>query len=223
MTDSRAPRFPSATVGLAAASLLLSFALPHGALRSSLVLERAALLRGEIWRLWSGHLIHDHPAHALWNLTAFAALGVWLERRERARFALALLLAAPLSGAAVVALRPDLASYQGASALASALYVLGAVCLMREERDGPARWGGWLALALFAAKLALEAAGRWPSPALPPGLESVTVAHLVGGGAGALAALPCHGGPAGTGLPCGASVGPLGRLRRLGRTSRLAR
>jgi len=183
-------RLPLATLGVVAASLALSFALPDGALRAEFALERSAVLHGELWRLWTGHLVHDHLAHALWNLAAFAGLGVWLERRAPARFALALLLAAPLSAAAVVALRPDLASYQGASALASALYVLGALCLVREGPDRLARLGGGAALALFGAKLALEWSGQWPSPALPPDLESVGLAHAVGGAVGALAALP---------------------------------
>ena len=191
MTEPAAPaRLPWATLGTVAASLAVSFALPAGALRAGLVLERSAVLHGELWRLWTGHLVHDHVAHALWNLAAVAALGSCLERRHPARFALSLLVAAPLSAAAVVVLRPDLASYQGASALASALYVLGALALARDGPDRLARAGGAAALALFVAKLALEGAGHWSSPALPPELASVGVAHVVGGAVGALAALP---------------------------------
>ena len=189
MRDGAAHRLPVATLAFVAASLAVSFALSDGPLRAALALERSAVLRGELWRLWSGHLVHDHVAHALWNLAALGVLGLWLEPRAPARFALALLLAAPLSALAVVALRPDLASYQGASALASALYALGAVVLLREGPDRVSRLAGATALALFAAKLALESAGSWPSPALPPGLESVPLAHLVGGGIGALTGL----------------------------------
>jgi rhomboid family GlyGly-CTERM serine protease len=189
--EARAGRLPVVTFAFVAASLAVSFARPLASLRESLVLERAALLRGELWRLWSGHLVHDQVAHAFWNLIAFAALGVWSERHARARFAWTLIVAAPLSALAVVVFRPDLERYVGASALSSALYVFAAVCLVRDVPDRAARAVGGLALALFALKLALEGAGHWPSPALAAGsgLESVTLAHIVGGAVGAVAAL----------------------------------
>jgi membrane associated rhomboid family serine protease len=156
--------------------------------RAPLVLERQAVLGGELWRILTGHLWHGEAALAMWDLGALALLGGWVERRSRAELLAALGLGALLSGVAVLLLRPDLASYQGSSALASALLVTECLRLWAHGSDPFVRVAAALGLLVLAAKVVLESVGLWTSPALggPGGLESVAVAHLAGALAGGL-------------------------------------
>jgi hypothetical protein len=183
----RAPlRIPWCTLVLVCAAALVS-ALP-APWSAPLVLEREAVRAGELWRIVSGHLWHGEAALAAWDLGALALLGGWIERRSRAELIAASGAGALLAGLAVVALRPDLDSYQGSSALASALLTTGCLHLLGRSGDGFARAAAALALLLLLAKLALESVGLWPSVALAGSgeLESVAVAHLAGASAGVL-------------------------------------
>ena len=186
MTERSAPRVPVCTLIFVCAAALVS-AGPT-ALSDWLALEREAVLTGELWRIWSGHLWHGGPALAVWDLAAIALLGSWIERRSRAELLAALGLGALLSSAAVLVLRADLASYQGSSALASALLVTECLRLSGRSQDGFARAAAVLALSGFGIKVVLESAALWPSPALAgsAALESVAVAHLAVALAGVL-------------------------------------
>jgi rhomboid family GlyGly-CTERM serine protease len=172
------------------------------ALRAPLVLERQAVLAGEWWRILSGHLWHGEAAFAAWDLGVLALLGAWVERRSRAELLAALGLGALFSGVAVLVLRPDLASYQGSSALASALLVTECLRLLGRGSDAFVRVAAALGLLFLAAKIAFESVGLWPSVALGSAshLESVAVAHLAGAVAGGL-------------VRCGFDVAAQGRQR----------
>ncbi len=158
------------------------------ALRETLELQRSAVLAGEGWRLLSGHLVHGHLALAVWDLGARALLGFWVERRSRAELLGALALGAICSGVAVVVLRPDLISYQGSSALASSLLVAEALRLLGRDHAASTRSLAALVLLGFAAKIVVESLTQTsPTPALAGAdtIESVALAHLAGGLAGA--------------------------------------
>jgi membrane associated rhomboid family serine protease len=146
------------------------------------------VLGGDLWRILTGHLWHGEAALAVWDLGALALLGGWIERRSRAELLAALGLGALFAGVAVLMLRPDLASYQGSSALASALLVTEGLRLWARGSDPFVRVAAALVLLVLAAKVALESVGLWTSPALggPGGLESVAVAHVAGALAGGL-------------------------------------
>lgn len=150
------------------------------------IFDRAAVEAGEPWRLATGHLVHASARLALFDLGALAALGAWLELRSRATFFAAMLAGGALASAAVWWLRPDLATYQGASALASAAFAALALSLARD--GGRARWLALVALAAFALKLALELCGAGLGLATAPGLVVVPEAHAAGALGGALAA-----------------------------------
>lgn len=158
------------------------------ALRAPLVLARQAVLAGEWWRVLSGHLWHGGAALAAWDLGALALLGAWVERRSRAELLAALGLGALFSGVAVLVLRPDLASYQGSSALVSALLVAECLRLLGRGNEAFVRAAAALAVLFLVAKIAFESVGLWPSVALGGAtkLESVAVAHLAGALAGGL-------------------------------------
>jgi rhombotail lipoprotein len=181
-------RMPWCTLGLVAAALCVSFGPDAQALASSLQLERAAFLHGELWRVWTAPLVHGWPQLAFYDLGALLVLGAWVEQRSRRLVVQAWLLASLLSGAAVLVLRPDIGSYQGASAQACALFALCAAQLFA-SRSALDRGVALAALAGFAAKLVLES-GASPLFAGAAPVESLALAHA----AGALAGL-CVRGP----------------------------
>jgi membrane associated rhomboid family serine protease len=159
----------------------------------------AAALRGEWWRLWTGHFVHYDIAHLTTNAIAALvplALVQWPARRR-------LLLTIPIIAPALSLLLLAFArfdEYRGASGLALALWVGVALTLARSGE--PAVWAtrgasavraaardrrtGHALLFLVAAKLAMEAAGTghvWR------GVAALPLAHLGGSLAGVFAAI----------------------------------
>ena len=184
---------PLVALALVLAALALELA-PQAAAR--LGWERAAIARGELWRLFTGHLVHGAPRLLLLDLGALALLGAWVERASR-RLLLAALAASALASSLAVLACTGYGRYVGSSALASGLAAAAAVLLLRSPRR-PARLVAWTLLALIAGKLALEGLELWPAAlgGLPPGHEPVPAAHLagaLGGGAAALALRPAAG------------------------------
>jgi membrane associated rhomboid family serine protease len=158
----------------------------------------AAALRGEWWRLWTGHFVHYDIAHLTTN--AIAALGplALVEWPSRRRLLLTIPIIAPALSLLLLAFaRFD--EYRGASGLALALWVGAALTLARA--GGPAVWDtreasvvratardrqtGYALLFIVAAKLAAEAAGAghvWH------GVAALPLAHVAGSLAGVFAA-----------------------------------
>jgi len=135
----------------------------------------------EPWRLWTCHLLHFGPVHALLNLAALAVPFALLPSRRWARLGLALLLLAPLLS---LALLPFLGGgqYRGASGLACAAWACAGFALVR---DRATRLEGGLLLALLGIKLLAEALG---GAALLPGGEgwvALPAAHRWGAVLGA--------------------------------------
>ncbi|MCP3915512.1 MAG: rhombosortase [bacterium] len=95
-------------LGCAAALALAAWAA--GAHSDVFVLERAALERGELWRLWTGHLVHGNGTHYAYDVGAaallFCAFGP----------ALRLLWMAPVIGVGLLVSQPDVEHYYGLSA-----------------------------------------------------------------------------------------------------------
>lgn len=165
--------FPWATAAVATAAAL-TLALPS--LAAALVYDRAALLEGQVWRLWTGHLVHFTPVHLAWNLALLVFTGGWLERLApgptRAFYAGAPLLI----GVVLLALAPDLAQYGGLSGLGAGLTVGLALRQRNEPSESRGLWHG--VLGLVALKVGLEA---WTgTPLLAEGIRSVPLAHLAG-------------------------------------------
>ena len=135
-------RVPWITLGVVAATLIMPAALEY---------DRAAILRGEVWRLITGHLTHWSPDHLLWDALAFLALGFVCERRQRALYA-GVLFASAMSVSLVLLVGcPEVTSYRGLSAVASALWFWAAL-IIAERRLTPA----FMLLALFFVKVMIE-------------------------------------------------------------------
>lgn len=130
------------------------------------------------WRLWSGHLVHQDMYHAALDIAFFAAEALLAKRA----FLGPVIVVAPIVSLIIMALRPELGYYVGASALGYFAASYSAIVL-----------GGWRGLACFAPCLrpiyhlltaAPAAAAPWSG-----GLEPVMEAHLAGIGLGLTFAL----------------------------------
>lgn len=156
------------------------------AVNDLLEFDRRAILAGDIWRLWTGHLVHYSTQQALIDgATATVAGAIVLPVLGWRRLALLLVLAAPLISAGLLLLAPDCLYYRGASALAILLTVLAAGTLW--PRAGSAARGALLLLGgALLLKIAAEAWGyAAPWTDLPADVRVAWQAHLLG----ALAAL----------------------------------
>lgn len=190
----RPPAAPWGTLALGAATgLAWVFRTATGAL----IYERSALLHGEIWRAWTGHLVHYGISHVFWNLLVFLPAGCWLERLWPVPTRRFYLFCPPFISATLLGLDPALIRYAGLSGLAAGMLVLLA-CLQLRRPDEPA-WIWLGVLALVGTKITAE----WltGAPLLVHGIAGfhpVPLAHLGGAVGGlAFALRPVGGGPPG--------------------------
>ncbi|WP_373987630.1 rhombosortase [Duganella sp. BuS-21] len=163
--------------------------MPFDAASELLEYDRHAILAGEVWRLWSCHLVHYSAQHALIDFATAAAAGaVALPALGWRRLCLILALTAPLIATGLLLLAPDCLYYRGASGLAVLLVVLAAGTLW--PRACPrARVALVLLGAALAAKIAAEALGYaagWSD--LPSDVVVVWQSHLIGAILGAILA-----------------------------------
>jgi len=167
----------AATLGIAVAALA-AYAWPR--LADVWIYERPAILAGQVWRLWTGHLVHYSASHLLLDLAVFVAAGGWLEwilpRPARWFY----LLAPPAISAALLVAEPALTRYAGLSGVATGVLVLLALVQWRRDAAAPA-WFWPAVLALVAVKVAVEARGPTPLFArFDPDIRVVPLAHLGG-------------------------------------------
>ena len=176
------PRLPTGTFCIASLAALV-WLLPN--LASRLIYDRDAILAGEVWRLWTGYLVHFSASHFVLDLAAFAACGWLLETRTRISRPL-FFFGAPLwISLALLVLVPNMTRYGGLSALVVSALVCVALTLVKEGQG--MRWIGWAALVLLAAKTGYELNA---STALFADMSSVQVApasHLAGSAAALIA------------------------------------
>jgi rhomboid family GlyGly-CTERM serine protease len=167
----------AATLFVAAAAGL-AFVWPR--LADAWIYERPAILAGQAWRLWTGHLVHYSASHLLLDLAVFLAAGGWLEwiRPRTARWFY--LLAPPAISAALLWGEPALERYAGLSGLATGVLVLLALVQWRRDAGAP-RWFWPAVLALVAVKVVVESRGPAPLFArFDSDVRVVPLAHLGG-------------------------------------------
>ncbi len=85
--------------------------------RTLLIYDRAALAQGEIWRAWTGHLVHFGWAHFVADAGLLFILGWLLEARHPVFSWLALALMPPFISAVLFWLDPSMVRYGGLSAV----------------------------------------------------------------------------------------------------------
>lgn len=182
MQDKRAP----VSLLLAFACIALAFA-PETAQRL-LAYDRSAILAGEAWRLWTGHLVHFSHMHALVDGIVLYAMASLAEREFGSRsLACALALAALAISLVLLAFVPSLFEYRGASALAVLVAVMAVTSVWNDERSHAFVM---LIAAAYVLKTLVDALSASPSSSiLPDGVNVAWQAHVCGAIAGALAVL----------------------------------
>jgi len=197
MVRARLNQLPWFTFALAAAALVWA-QLPD-AIRW-LELDRSAFLQAQLWRVWTGHLVHYDHVHLFWDLAVLLLLGSLLEcglsgLTPVGRRSLGQVLA--ISGAAisvaVLIFQPQLTRYRGLSGIDSTLFAWLAARLFQRAWSENHRLHitlSGLALFGFAAKCIVETATGKAIfvDSVDAGFVPVPLAHLVGAAVGLVAA-----------------------------------
>jgi rhomboid family GlyGly-CTERM serine protease len=144
-------RVPFVTIALVATALVVWF-VPG--LQRAFIFDREMILRGQAWRLFTGHFVHFSASHLACDVAVIAMAGASLERSSRADFAILCLATSIVTGIGLLLLQPGTHFYGGLSALAMGFVVVLGIQWLRTP--GKARWLGGLVLALTASKLFIE-------------------------------------------------------------------
>jgi rhomboid family GlyGly-CTERM serine protease len=171
------------SIGVALLCAALAFA-PEASL-AQMEFDRSAIRAGQLWRLWSGHLVHYSAPHALGDALVLLAAGLSVERAlGPRRWLLVLLLSMPLISVGLLLAAPALTHYRGASAIAVLAVALAGSVYWRAH-PGARPFIACMGLVL-AAKTLGDALGYSPGAVgLPADVAVAWQAHVFG----ALAAL----------------------------------
>jgi len=166
--------------------LILAAALGGDAIRMELRYERAAVFRGELWRLVTGHIVHLGWSHTLLNLAGLALVWMLCAPALRGWNGVCTLLASMAAiDAGFLLLEPQLEWYVGFSGVLHGLFAAGVVAALRARETG-----AWILAALLAAKLLFEQlVGPVPLTEKAAGGAVIESAHLYGAIGGLVAAL----------------------------------
>jgi rhomboid family GlyGly-CTERM serine protease len=173
---------PWMTLAMTAAAVILF--LCHW--EDRFIYDRNLILRGQVWRGWTGHLVHFGGSHLFWNLAVFLPAGWWLERIRPGVARLFLALSPYVITGVLLLFDPTLLRYAGLSGVATGLLVLLS-CGQLQRGQGEPRWFWLGVLALVGAKIGLELFTGKPLLVRDfNGIRDVPLAHL-GGAAWAVA------------------------------------
>jgi rhomboid family GlyGly-CTERM serine protease len=176
-----------AVQGMTVVSLLLpilvclALSVTPDAFAAHLVYDREAILNGEVWRLWTAHLVHFSFQHAASDALVLLAATTLAQRLASPRMVCCTLaIGAPAISLGLLLAVPDMTEYRGASGLAVMMSVLCAGLLWPTASH---RIRLLLAVAGcgLAARLIADATGIAINLAgLPPGVAVAWQAHAFG-------------------------------------------
>ena len=179
-TQIRAKAWPWATAIVSLAAVITYRSAP---LAEIFIYQRSLIFSGQIWRTWTGHIVHFGPSHLLWDLAVFLPAGCWLERLRPWSARWLYLLGPVVISAVLLAFDPALERYAGLSGLAMGTLVLLAAVHLQNRKESPWLWVG--VLLLVATKIAIEL--RQGAPLLVSdfaNIRNVPLAHFAGIGCG---------------------------------------
>ena len=180
---------------LALAAIALAIQLVP-AWRDPLLYDRTALVRGEWWRIWTGHLVHFGWPHFVADAGLFLILGWLLDAPHPwfSRFGLAVMPA--FISAILYWFDPDMTRYGGLSAVNLGLLLY--LALQGWRRD----WADWFwpaVLVIYVGEVIFEIAKGGRGGGMirfdDPGVRVATSAHLASAAYALLAWLIARGRP----------------------------
>jgi len=146
----------------------------------SLIYDRTLIFHGELWRVWTGHVVHFGTSHFIWNLAVFVPSGWWLERLWPGTTRWYYLISPLMISASMLAWDPSLGRYAGLSGLATGMLVLLASLQLGRRAEEPA-WFWISVLILVAIKIGVELFTGAPVFVSGFGdIRTVPLAHLSG-------------------------------------------
>ena len=171
------PAFPWGTLLV---TLLAGLALASPALSERLIYDRALIFQGQVWRVWTGHVVHYGFSHFFWDFVVFLPAGCWLERLWPCRARWFYLITPVVISVALLAFDVALLRYAGISGLATGTLVLLAAYQLGRGKPEPTWF--WLAvLALVGIKIGHELITGAPLVVSDfTGIRSVPLAHISG-------------------------------------------
>lgn len=139
--------------------------------------DRQQIVSGELWRIWTGHLVHTNLTHFALNVAAAILLGLLFSPPiKRGEWLLSGIIFAGLIGLGLFCLYPDLDWYNGLSGLLHAWLAYFSIRLA-----SAARRLFWMVLAAVWVKVAVETLGvQLGYVHLLDGMTIITEAHLLG-------------------------------------------
>lgn len=150
--------------------------------RTRLLYDRASVAQGQLWRLWTGHLVHFGWPHFIADGGLFVILGFLLERPYPVLSRVALVLMPPVICGSLFVFDPALDRYGGLSAVNLGLLVFLAC------RGWQRNWFDWFwpaVLAIYVGEVLLEALWRGGKgggmiPFDDASIRVATAAHIPG-------------------------------------------
>ena len=173
-------------MGTLAVVLTLAGLATQPRLIGHLDLDRAAVVHGQIWRLWTGTLVAPGLRHLIPNLVLIALAGAGAEPMHPVRFRLLLLLGPAAISGLLLLLDPSLLSLASPTGLAAAVLAFLILARIAAGLDR-AFWRTMLAVLVAALALEFLLARPTLSRMVPEGAHAAPLIHLVGAACGALA------------------------------------
>ena len=164
-------------------ALALASAVVPETLLASLEYNRTAILAGEVWRLWTGHLVHYSLQHAVVDSIVLLAASLFaIKILGKGWLWYGFVWIAPLISLGLMWWTPALQHYRGLSGIAAALTLCVAAELYRTDASSRP----WLVFfcIVMTFKIIGDANGitLYPS-ALPTGVKVEWHAHVLGAAA----------------------------------------
>ena len=151
------------------------------AAREALIYDKAHIAAGQIWRIWTGHLVHFGWQHWLGDAWLFLLLGRILERRNPWITYSTLLFLPLVTAEAITLFVPAMLRYAGLSAINVSLLIFLSLRGWSTDRR---EWIWPAILALHALEMLLEIHQGGQGGAMvafdDPTVKVATTAHLAG-------------------------------------------
>jgi len=142
---------------------------------SCLLFNKADVCAGEIWRLFTGQLIHSNFDHLFWDIIGLLVLGSTIEMASRKKFIISFLLSSISVCIWMFIVEREYVVYYGLSGLLNGLLVMAVFVKWTATRNG----GLFVILPLAAIKMLYEMATKSVF-LIDPSIATIPGTHLAG-------------------------------------------